>query len=385
MLQQKSTRHGTSHRKALRLRRAGSGFGLFAAGLACFALAATAVSAGASTANARGGHASSSVVADKAYFKGKTITIINPGSAGGGNDLTALAYCPYIAAYLHATCSVETLAGGGTIPGQNAAMTAAPNGLTIGMVQLAGDLGDFFSNTPGIEFSLQAVPILGAIETPPQLLVASPGSGLKTFTQMVESKTPVSVLGQAGGSDQYQIQLMFGGYQILNKFIYGYGGGSAILAGFIRGDGETSWYNVTAYEPLIVEHQAVGLLQSNPAIKGETGYQILKSIPTLAQYAAAHPRKTKESQTEVQMLDTFSLLPTAFGVSVGTPQKLILALRDAFQFASTKGGFQQQMLSSDQAPTYITPETVKSDIKLIIKNQSTIQKWLAETGAPPAG
>ena len=87
---------------------------------------------GSGTAASGGGGAS--------YFKGKTITLISPDSPGGSYDSYARLFAPYLGQELGATINVEDVSGAGTLQGSNQMAAAAPNGLTIGMVNVGGDI-----------------------------------------------------------------------------------------------------------------------------------------------------------------------------------------------------------------------------------------------------
>ena len=50
---------------------------------------------------------STSVKPALAYYKNKTITIVDWASTGSFPDLQARFLCPYIASYLHASCNVH--------------------------------------------------------------------------------------------------------------------------------------------------------------------------------------------------------------------------------------------------------------------------------------
>ena len=323
------------------------------------------------------------VVADKTYYKGKTITFYVYGSPGTSVDLSARILAPYMAAYLHCQVNVQNVPGGGTLTGQNLAAAQPPNGLTIGEAGLGGDIGDFAYNTPGLAFNLRAIPYLASSRVIPTVMVTKPTSGITNFKQVVDSKSPISYLAEAGGTNVVQAQLLFGAYKIPPKFIYGYTSGSAIVAGFVRGDGQVSLQGITTYSPLIAGGQAVPILQFSPPLKGEQGYNILKNVPTLEQFAAKYPPKGTQAKLELQYLEDLLLVGTGYFAPVGTPAKYQAALNDAIEFASTRKGAEAQFVFNGLSPGYVTPTAVRSDVFALVKDQTQLATWLHETAPPP--
>src|SRR5512145_1680548 len=89
-------------------------------------LAATAAFAGILAANP--------AAADKVDFSGKTVNIIVPYTEGGGTDLYARLFVPYLRKHLpgQPTVVIRNMPGGGSIMGSNYFhANAKPDGLTI--------------------------------------------------------------------------------------------------------------------------------------------------------------------------------------------------------------------------------------------------------------
>ena len=78
--------------------------------------------------------ATSTFAADKVDFSGKTVNIIVPYTEGGGTDLYARLFVPYLRKYLpgNPVVVIRNMPGGGSIMGSNHFdKTAKPDGLTI--------------------------------------------------------------------------------------------------------------------------------------------------------------------------------------------------------------------------------------------------------------
>ena len=352
-------------------------------------IGATAISAGATANKAVSASASSlasTVRPDLGYYKGKAINIIYWGSPGGVGDIAARTLAPYIGAYLHASVTVTDISGGGTIPGQNAGADATPNGLTIGMLNVAGDVGNFIHNTPGLNFNLRSIPLLPSLVAASTVMVNTPAAvkaGLNSLTSMVRSKTPISVLAESNSTVGVEMQLLYGAYKIPAHFIYGYSSGAATLAGFARGDGQTTMQGFAVFQPDIVGGVAVPIFQSTAAVQGVNGYAIMRKVPVLSQYVAANPPKTNNAKAELQVLQSFLNLGPLFSSQVGTPAKYQAALAAAINFAASRGGVKAALIKNGDNVGVVQPSVLKKEIGGLISQQGNLSTWL-QGNAPPA-
>lgn len=329
---------------------------------------------------------STTVKPDLSYYRNKTIDFYDIDSIGGAYDVAALILCPYIGAYLHAKCNVIPVPGGGTITGQNVAEGQPPNGLTIGEVNVTGDVSDFVQHIAGLNFSLRSLPLLASLPPGEWVLVATPQSGFTSFKDVIGSKTPVTVFAEEGSAITIQEQLLIGAYNPPNKFIYGYASGSAIIQGFARGDAELSGNAFSQYESLILPGKAIPLITTPAPRKGQIGYAIMRKVPTVAAFAKSDPPKTKSRTAELQeFLTLLNNAGTAFFAPLGTPAKYQAALNAAIEWATTrKGAIAQLETAGLGSGGYIVASTTKRAIQADLKLQPQLAQWLQETGAPPA-
>ena len=121
------------------------------------------------------------------YFKGKTITLISPDSPGGSYDSYARLFAPYVGQELGATVNVEDVSAAGTLQGSNQMAAAAPNGLTIGMVNVGGDIASLVEKQPGQNFNMAKLSWIGQPAQIPNALVTQPGSSVQSFSGMLHS------------------------------------------------------------------------------------------------------------------------------------------------------------------------------------------------------
>ena len=90
-----------------------------------------------------------------AYFSGKTIEWIVPFGAGGAFDLYSRMIAPYFARYTGARVLVLNKPGAGGLLANNSVYAAAPNGLTVELVNGAGSLASQIVGERGVRYDMQ--------------------------------------------------------------------------------------------------------------------------------------------------------------------------------------------------------------------------------------
>jgi tripartite-type tricarboxylate transporter receptor subunit TctC len=107
-------------------------------------------------------------------FPNRTVRLIVPYAAGGGTDITARLMAQHAAGATGQSFVVENRGGGASIPGTQAVAMAAPDGHTLGVVDLAlvTNPGLYGSRLPyDTERDFAAI---GAVVGAPHVLLASP-------------------------------------------------------------------------------------------------------------------------------------------------------------------------------------------------------------------
>jgi tripartite-type tricarboxylate transporter receptor subunit TctC len=107
-------------------------------------------------------------------FPARTVRLIVPYAAGGGTDITARLMAQHAADAAGQPFVVENRGGGASIPGTQAVAMAAPDGYTLGVVDLAlvtnpGLYGDRLPYDTERAFAA-----VGAVVGAPHVLLASP-------------------------------------------------------------------------------------------------------------------------------------------------------------------------------------------------------------------
>jgi hypothetical protein len=369
----KSTREGLAARGRLRSRT-------------LLALATSTLVVGVSAAQSSADQSSherlgaATVKPDKAYFAGKTITIILGGTPGSTNYDAAQVLIPGMEAYLHATVVLNDNPNGNTISAENLAYAQPPNGLFIGYLGVTGALAADLLGQTSVNFALKHVEndIIAGSPQGNYVLVATASSGIKSMADLAALPVKVNLLDTSSGGGNAFVRTLVGLYPNLPiTVLNGYSSTSTELAGLVRGDGALSLIPPPSLETYIPNGQLVPLLVQNKPPKGSVLYSYLSPLPTMAEYAAKHPVKGKAANAALAEDNLWDTYPTMmFFVPPTTPLKYQLALTAAMKYAASLPTTKAAQLADGVPNGLLTPAQVIPVIKQEVNNDGTLRQYL---------
>lgn len=229
-----------------------------------------------------------------AYYKGKTVTLVANGAVGAAADIVFRAIAPGVGAYLGASAVVGDTPSGAGISGTNTAAAAAPNGLTVGYLNLNQAIADQAQNVPGVNFPLSKIETVGGVKGTVSVLVSNASTGPKTIEAFLTTKTPIAVLQTLGSSFSTLVKMIIAAYHVVPAHIVtGYSSSANLTSGFVRGDGPVTGTSSSTLGSYVANGFAIPLLMSRPVQPGVIDYQYFKNVPTPATLLKKFPPKTK--------------------------------------------------------------------------------------------
>lgn len=309
------------------------------------------------------------------FYRGKTISFVSDGGPGGLFDIYARDIAPYLGTYLHATVNIVDVPGGASITGQNQAESANPDGLTIGELNSLADASNVLQHKPGINFNPGRVAYISSFGPGTLVLVASPSSPVKSIAQLKQSTTPVKVLTTQSGTGPALTRAIMGAMHFPVQWISGYQNDTAMITGFLRGDGPLTWLPLSLAGPLLSNGKAVALADTVFPPKGTMYRNLLQGIATTKDLMKKYPPRThadKKSYVAVGLINQMAaVFPLFTGTSVAGYK--IEALRTAMQWAYHQQSLQKTLLFQGQNDQYQNPVQAKqiyinalSDSKVLI-------------------
>lgn len=118
--------------------------------------------------------------AERAFFAGKSVRMVVGYGPGGGYDAYARMIAPYLSRALGGSVVVENQPGAGGLVALNRLYTAAPDGLTMMIVNGTGAALSQLSDQGGARFDLAQFGYLGTVSASPWMWLVGPNSPVHT-------------------------------------------------------------------------------------------------------------------------------------------------------------------------------------------------------------
>ncbi|MCL6637542.1 MAG: hypothetical protein K6T26_06305 [Alicyclobacillus sp.] len=263
---------------------------------------------------------------DWTFYKGKTVRLIAPDSPGGGYDTWARLMAPYLAKVLDAKVDVVNIPGAGTLIGTHQLSLAAPDGLTLGMVDTSGDVADKMEHVPGEDFDLSKFTWLGRVTQNTVGIYAQPNTAVHSINDLLQYRgTPMKVVDIRSSVGDMAVRGVLHAYGVPFSMVYGYSSSKEQVAGFLRGDGQLAAGDYSVWSSVMEAKKAQPLLvvtmQASPLAPG---------VPALGSLLHQQPL-AGQTQTALQTMTTLLLLGKDIAAPAGVPEERAAALQAAVQ------------------------------------------------------
>jgi tripartite-type tricarboxylate transporter receptor subunit TctC len=308
------------------------------------------------------------------YFKGKTITLISPDSPGGSYDSYARLFAPYVAQELGATINVEDIAGAGTLQGTNQMAAATPNGLTIGMVNVGGDIASKVEKQPGENFNMSTFSWIGQPAVIPNALVTQPGSSVQSFSAMLHPAGSVTVLDIRNGIGDMLNRVIYGAFGVPYKLDTGFEATSALKQGFLAKDGQTILEAMSTLYPLISGNEAKPLLVVG-SVTLPSYQKALAGVPTLQTEMSSAGLSGGKAAAVTEAL-ALSNLSDDFAAPPGLPAAELSALQQAFAKAAALPALKAQATKESLPLSFVGSSTLGGQVSTALANSNSIAQYV---------
>jgi tripartite-type tricarboxylate transporter receptor subunit TctC len=329
------------------------------------------------------GAAASPALAQKVDFAGKRIEITVPSREGGGNDVYARAFAPFLEKHLPGkpTVIVRNVPGAGTIAGANHFQTRAkPDGLDVISVT-SSTVSNYTLKDPRVRYKLETwIPII--LSPQGSVFYASPSLGVKGPQDLPKLKGKKLVYGgNSPTSADLRVILSLGLLGILpTTHVWGNERGPARLA-FERGELNVNYDTAPAFlqnaKGLVREGKAIpmftlGVVDKNGNIIRDPNFP---ELPSFAEAYAMMNGGKKPSGAAFEawknLIQIGTMANKFLALPAGTPKNIVevyrTAVRDTLkdpEFAQHAGeivGGYDQVIGEDAIPvireaTTMSPE-----------------------------
>jgi putative tricarboxylic transport membrane protein len=308
------------------------------------------------------------------FYAGKTLTIIVPYGPGGGYDTWARLLAPYFKADLGAAgVKVVNRPGGGGLVGTDTIYSAAPDGLTIGDTNAAGDVFSELGKASGVRFQVQKFNWIGRPDNDPHIIAVHPDGPYKSFDSILTlkgGKTVLRCLATGKGSSDYNSAVItMNAFAVPFRMVAAFKGSHEEKATFVAGDGDTISVSASDIAQLGPDKVRVVLLTAPQP------FSKLPTVPTVIEAAQKH-------HLSAQLVDAVTVMARVmdmghgFFAPPGVPDERLQALRAAFKKAFQNKDFVAKAEKAGLYVGYQAPDTLADAARLAFKNESELTPLL---------
>lgn len=285
----------------------------------------------------------------------KPIRVISPGSPGGGSDIFVRLVEKHFTKSLGQPLYIENKPGAGGMTAARIASTAAPDGYTLFVSNLATNaIGPALYREPTFDARTDLPPV-GRIATMSNAVAVRPQAGIHDIGELIgylKAHPDKAFVGSAGVGTSSHLGAVAFGERIGVKVIHvPYKGTAANLNALLAGEVLFSMDNL----PLYTQHVQAGTLKLLAVTRAER-LPGQPEIPTLV-------------ESGVPDFDIFSWY--GLSTSTGTPPAIIEKLGDALVAAVSDPDVAQSIVQVGAQPAALAPQAYRKFI------DEELDKWAA--------
>ena len=321
-----------------------------------------------------------------ADFSGKTIEWIIPFGVGGGSDVWARLYAPFLQKYLpgNPIVAVKNMPGGGSIIGGNHFHTRAkPDGLTA-----FGSSGSttfpYLLENPKVKYDFAQYKIIFASPVG-GIAYINPDLGVKTVKDLKGFGKPLAYASQGATSLDIIPLLAFDMLGLEVKAVFGYKGRGPGRVAFEQGEVNIDYQTTTAYIenvlPLIKMGKAVplmswGALDDDGNIARDPVDPDLPCMPEAYEIVFGQKAKGPAFNAWKAFFLAGFAVQKAMWLPGETPEDIVQAYRDAAAKTIADPEFQQIVEKSLGGYPQIAGEKARKAFDQVLEVPPQDRKWL---------
>ncbi len=215
-------------------------------------------------------------------FEGQKIRWIVPHAVGGGYDTYSRLVAPYLAQALKAEMVIENIPGAGGIVGARAIKEAAPDGLTIGILDGSGMLVASLAGEPKAPQIARDFNIVGRIARSRQVWAISSGAPFQSISDVLQAAAQRAIVfGTLNVASLSFCNIVIASHLlgVEAEVVSGYRGSKAGVLAVQRGDVEIICYSFES----ILRHIESGDIKPILQVSDEpiSAHPALKDVPLL--------------------------------------------------------------------------------------------------------
>jgi tripartite-type tricarboxylate transporter receptor subunit TctC len=296
--------------------------------------------------------------ADEAVsFKGKTVTMIIPSTAGAGTDLSGRLFARYFSKYLPGQPTVVSSnipAGHGITALNYLVNQSKPDGLTVVMAS-DSQADPLVFRVPQSRYDPLSLPIVGAVGTSDTILIAR----VDALPRLMDASAKPINMGSVGGAPRASARMAVWGREYLGwniQWVVGYPGSSDLALAMERGEIDMTTFPAAYLVDKLTDRSKYKIVYRTgfSGAESHSGSSDLDSAPefadTIAGKVTTPDMKAAFEYWRAQSLFKWIALPPK------TPDAIVAAYRQAYLKSAGDPDFKKQATTIAESFSVLPPD-----------------------------
>ena len=284
------------------------------------------------------------------FYKGKVVRFVVGYGPGGGYDGYARLLAPWLERAIGATVVVENRPGGGSLTALNQVVAAAPDGLTIMLVNGEAAALAQLLEQPGVRFDLRVLPWLGRVSAEPYVVLWHSALPFKRLDEIAGGRQRIrwAASGKADGMGD-NAALFSEALGLDARIIIGYKGSNEAASAAMRGESDGVIVTVGSARKYTQGGDLVPI-----AILDRQRSPQFAHVPTIFEAVPLAPAQ----RWWVEYRMGLTALGRSLATTPGTPHGRLKHLRNAFRKILAEPEVRSQSETAGRSIDYASPDQV---------------------------
>jgi len=304
------------------------------------------------------------------FYNGKTVRFTTSNSPGGGFDFYMRAAAKHFSDVTGVHTSAQNITGAGGVIGDNQLYSAAPDGLTLGLINFPGHVFNQILGKDGVEYDFTKWQWLGRVAGVAPALVVAEESPFQNLEDLINSDQPVRFGLEGRGSDAfYATVFLKNTLGIPVQQIVGYGGPGEISAAMLAGEIDARLESIDTLLPDVERGSARVIVLFDR-----------ERDPRLPD-APALPDVGLDANLESTLIAFSNIykLERSFVAPPETPADRVAFLRDGLLATFESEAFQSEVTAAGRSVAPLSGEELAAEVNAIVEQFEELKQLFIET------
>ena len=290
------------------------------------------------------------------FYAGETIDLVVPYDPGGGYDIYARVFAPYLGKCLDATVAVKNEPGAGGLVATNKTANSDPDQRRLQILNMGGSAASQLADADGVQYDLRDLTYAGRIASAPDLVVTGPNSEFTGFDDVIRASDEVVFVSTGVGSlESISAGVLISAFDLPGKVVTGFSGSDEARAAVTAGEADLHSLPFDSHLAAVESGDVEGVV-----LLADEAPELAPDVPLITDYPAEGG-----AQDVVDSLVTLGELGRAIAGPPGMSEEATAELRKGFECAMNNEDLLAQFEEQERPVVFADGDQVLAQVEEI--------------------